>query len=207
VRILVVGRYPPPLSLSARETMAAVRDAAASNDVEVLSTPGSAAHHRGRLTGPGGAMDAWRRSRGFDAVVVLVTADTPLRLTAGGRRGRLSRLADCFAWGLALRAMRSTTLVVPDPDVIPGSIGGRTGRFLWSGARKIVVGSDYAGDRLVTDGGCDPARVEVRQRAQPAVARWDAGWEGAIDQPSVEELIKQRAADARRGAVRGGQLS
>ena len=207
MRVLVVGRYPPPSSPSARETMKAVREAAASErDVEVLSTPGSAAHHRGRLTGPGGAVDAWRRSRGFDAVVVLVTADTPLRIRGGGRRGRLHRLADCLAWGVALRRMPSPTLVVPDPDVIPGSIGGRTGRFLWRGGERVVVPSEYAAQRLVTDGGCDSERIEVRRQPQAAVSRWDTGWEAATDQPTAEELIKRRAADARRAATRGGQL-
>jgi hypothetical protein len=204
VRILVVGRYPPPSSPAARETMRAVREAAASaDDVEVLSTPGSAAHHHGRLTGPGGAIDAWRRSRGFDRVVVLVTADAPLGIRPGGRRGRLHRLADCVAWGVALRRMPSSTLVVPDPDVIPGSIGGRTGRFLWSGARRIVVASEYAAQRLVRDGGCNSERVEVRRRPQPVVSRWDTGWDAATDQPSAEELIRRRAADARRAATRG----
>jgi hypothetical protein len=196
--VLIVGAYPPPPRTEARRTMATVRARAHDGDeVEVLSTMGSAAHHRGAINGVAGAWEVWRRARAYDAVVVHAGLESPLRRPAG-RRARLVRALDCLAWGLVLRRARGSCVVVPDLDLIPGSIGGRTGRFLFSGARRVIVASEHSRARLVETGCCPADRVELLARPAAAAAAWDSGWDEATDQASAEELIIRRAAHDRR---------
>ena len=114
-------------------------------------------------------MQTWWRGRGYDAVVVQVESGAPLRVSHG-RRARIDRAVDCLAWGLALRLLRDVTLVVPDTDVVPRSIGGRTGRFLWTAADKLLVAGEHGRRRLVDEGGAAEARIEI-PAAAPSVAR------------------------------------
>jgi hypothetical protein len=201
VKVLVVGLYPPQGGADANHTMATVRELATGGDeVEVFSTVGSAAQHRGPIAGISGAFDVWRRARSFDAVVVQVTGHSPLR-APGRRRARLTRLVDCLAWGAALRMMKRSRLVVPNLAVVPGSIGGRSGRFLWGGAGRVVVSSEHSRQRLA-DAGCSPDRIEVVAPPPVARDRPETGWDHAVDQKTAEEMIVQRAAEDRRAAAR-----
>src|SRR5262249_8734531 len=116
VRLLVVGPYPPPSGAEERQTMTTVRRLANDGDaVEVLSLVGSAAHHRGAITGTAGALDVWRRARSYDGVVLQVGTRVPLR-TFPGRRGRIARLVDCLTWGIVLRTSKGSRIVVSDLD-------------------------------------------------------------------------------------------
>jgi len=202
VRLLVVGPYPPPSGAEERQTMTTVRRLANDgDDVEVLSLIGSAAHHRGAITGTAGALDVWRRARSYDGVVLQVGTRVPLR-TFPGRRGRIARLVDCLAWGIVLRMSKGSRIVVSDLDAIPGSFGGRTGRFLWSGASRVVVTSELSKQRLVDAGCCEPERIELAVAHTGPHGRWDAGWELATDQATAEAVIVERAARDRRAAAR-----
>jgi hypothetical protein len=203
VRVLVVGSYPPPAHGESHRTVATVhRLGAQGDDVDVLSRRGSAAPLRGEIAGPLGAMRTWWRGRSYDAVVVQVESGAPLRVSHG-RRARIDRAVDCLAWGVALRLLGDVTLVVPDTDVVPRSIGGRTGRFLWTAADRILVASEHGRRRLVDEGGAEEARVEL-PAAAPGVERAAGdGWEGVTNVAEVMDRIKTRAAEDRRAARRG----
>jgi len=203
VRVLVVGSYPPPAQGESHRTVATVhRLGAQGDDVHVLSRRGSAAQLRGEIAGPAGALQTWWRGRRYDAVVVQVESGAPLRVSHG-RRARIDRAVDCLAWGLALRLLREVTLVVSDTDVVPRSIGGRTGRFLWTAADKLLVAGEHGRRRLVDEGGADEARIEI-PAAAPSVARPAADtWGGLTDAAAVMDRVKQRAAEDRRAARRG----
>jgi hypothetical protein len=99
--------------------------------------------------------------------------------------------------------LRDVTLVVPDTDVVPRSIGGRTGRFLWTAADRILVSSEHGRRRLVDEGGADEARVELPPAVPSITRRVDEGWDGLTAAADVMDRIKQRAAEDRRAARRG----
>jgi hypothetical protein len=202
VRVLVVGSYPPPAHGESHRTVATVhRLGACGDDVDVLSRRGSAARLRGPIAGPAGAFTLWWRSRGYDAVVVHVESGAPLRVSHG-RRARVDRLVDCLAWGLALRMVRDVTLVVPDTDVVPRSVGGRSGRFLWTAADHLLVSSERGRRRLVDEGGASEDKVELPD-VVASPARADDGWHDIDDAADVMERVQQRAAEDRRAARRG----
>ncbi len=203
MRVLVVGSYPPPARREAHATIATVqRLGDQGDDVDVLSAVGSAAQLRGPTAGPRGAWLTWKLGRRYDSVVVQVESGTPLRMVHG-RRARVDRLVDCLAWGVALRGLRNVTLVIPDTDVVPRSIGGRTGRFLWTAAQRLVVANEHGRRRLVDEGGAPEARVEL-PRTPPVVERpGDIAWDGVTDADDVMGRIRRRAAEDRRAARRG----
>jgi hypothetical protein len=203
VRVLVVGSYPPPAHGEAHRTVATVhRLGARGDDVDVLSRRGSAATLRGPISGPAGAFELWWRGRRYDAVVVHVESGAPLRVSHG-RWARVRRLVDCLAWGLALRMVREVTLVVPDPDVVPRSVGGRSGRFLWTAADHLLVSNERGRRRLVDEGGASDGKVELPEVLASPVRTSDDGWSGVTDAADVMERVKRRADDDRRAARRG----
>jgi hypothetical protein len=171
------------------------------DDVDVLSRRGSAAPIRGPIAGPTGAFTVWWRGRRYDAVVVHVESGAPLRVSHG-RRARIDRLVDCLSWGVALRLVRDVTLVVGDTDVVPRSVGGRSGRFLWTAADRLLVANERGRRRLVDEGGAPEDRVELPAVTAPA-ARSGDGWTGVTDAADVMERVQRRAADDRRAARRG----
>jgi hypothetical protein len=203
VRVLVVGSYPPPAHGEAHRTVATVhRLGAGGDDVEVLSRRGSAAHLRGPISGPAGAFLTWWRGRGYDAVVVQIESGAPLRVSHG-RRARIDRVVDCLSWGLALRGLRTVTLVVADTDIVPRSVGGRSGSFLWTAADRILVSSERGRRRLVDEGGAAEDRVELPEVAAAPTRRDDDGWNDLSDAAAIMERVQQRAAEDRRAARRG----
>ncbi len=203
MRVLVVGSYPPPAHGESHRTVATVhRLGAQGDDVEVLSRRGSASQLRGSISGPAGAFLTWWHGRRYDAVVVQVESGAPLRLSHG-RRARIDRVVDCLCWGLALRAVRDVTLVVPDTDVVPRSVGGRSGRFLWTAADHLLVASERGRRRLVDEGGAPEERVELPEIAERAHRPSDSGWADVTDAAAVMERVQQRAAEDRRAARRG----
>jgi hypothetical protein len=203
VRVLVVGSYPPPAHGEAHRTVATVhRLGAQGDDVDVLSRRGSAATMRGPISGPAGALTLWWRGRRYDAVVVHVESGAPLRVSHG-RWARVHRLVDCLAWGLALRMLRDVTLAVPDTDVVPRSVGGRSGRFLWTAADHLLVANERGRRRLVDEGGAADDKVELPAVVAAPVRAGDDGWNGVADATDVMERVQRRAADDRRAARRG----
>ena len=203
MRVLVIGSYPPPARGEAHRTVATVHRLGARGDhVDVLSRRGSAAQLRGPIAGPLGALQAWWRGRGYDALVVHVESGAPLRIS-NGRRARIDRAVDCLAWGVALRLARDVTLVVPDTDVVPRSVGGRTGRFLWTAADHILVTSERGRRRLVDEGGALESRVELPEAAPGIERATEDGWTDVRDVNDVMERVQRRAAEDRRAARRG----
>jgi hypothetical protein len=203
VRILVVGSYPPPAHGEAHRTVATVhRLGAHGDDVDVLSRNGSAATVRGPISGPAGALTLWWRGRRYDSVVVHVESGTPLRVSHG-RWARVHRLVDCLSWGLALRMVRDVTLVVPDTDVVPRSVGGRSGRFLWTAADHLLVANERGRRRLVDEGGASEHKVELPEIVTPAARAAEPGWTDVTDAADVMERVQARAAEDRRAARRG----
>ena len=203
MRVLVVGSYPPPAHGEANRTVATVhRLGAQGDDVDVLSRRGSAAQLRGPINGPFGALLTWWHGRRYDAVVMQIESGAPLRVSHG-RRARIDRLVDCLAWGVALRAVRSVTMVVPDTDVIPRSVGGRSGRFLWTAADHLLVTNERGRRRLVDEGGASEDRVELPPLVAVPPRRSDNGWTDVTDAADVMERVHRRAAEDRRAARRG----
>ena len=203
MRVLVVGSYPPPAHGESNRTVATVhRLGAQGDDVDVLSRRGSASQLRGPIAGPAGALLTWWRGRSYDAVVVQIESGAPLRVS-NGRRARVDRLVDCLSWGLALRAVGDVTMVVPDTDVIPRSVGGRSGRFLWTAADHLLVTSDRGRRRLVDEGGAIEERVELPAVARRPIRNADDGWSDVSDAADVMERVQRRAAEDRRAARRG----
>ncbi len=203
MRVLVIGSYPPPAHGEANRTVATVhRLGAQGDDVEVLSRRGSAAQLRGQISGPIGALLVWWHGRRYDAVVVQIESGAPLRVSHG-RRARVDRLVDCVSWGLALRAVRSVTMVVPDTDVVPRSVGGRSGRFLWTAADHLLVSNERGRRRLVDEGGAPEARIELPAVAATPSRTADDGWADVSDAAAVMERVQRRAAEDRRAARRG----
>jgi len=203
VRVLVVGSYPPPAHGEANRTVATVhRLGAKGDDVEVLSRRGSAAQYRSEIAGPLGALLVWWRGRRYDAVVVQVESASPLRVSHG-RRARIDRVVDCLSWGLALRAVRSVTLVVPDTDVVPRSVGGRSGQFLWTAADHLLVANERGRRRLVDEGGAPESRIELPAVTTSPSRAEGEGWSDVSDAAAVMERVQRRAAEDRRAARRG----
>jgi hypothetical protein len=203
VRVLVVGSYPPPARRDAYRTLETVHRLGTRGDtVDVLGSPGSAGQLEGQLVGLRGAFNTLRRGRGYDAVFVQVERSTPLRVVHG-RRGRVVRLVDCLAWGVALRLLPETTLVVPDVDVVHLALGGRTGRFLWTGADRLFVTSDHGRRRLIDEGGADESKIELAPPVPGIERRDDADWTRYTDAASVMAEVRRRAAADRRVARRG----
>jgi hypothetical protein len=203
VRVLVVGSYPPPAHGESHRTVATVhRLGAQGDDVDVLSRRGSAAQLRGPIAGPAGAFEVWRRGRAYDAVVVHVESGAPLRVSHG-RWARIDRLVDCLTWGLALRLVRDVTLVVPDTDVVPRSVGGRSGRFLWTAADHLLVSSDRGRRRLVDEGGASEDRVELPEVVATPPRAADDGWTDVADAADIMARVHRRADEDRRAARRG----
>jgi len=203
VRVLVVGSYPPPAHGEAYRTVATVHRLGARGDaVDVLSRRGSAAQLRGPIAGPAGAFNLWWQGRRYDAVVVHVESGAPLRVSHG-RWARVDRVVDCLSWGLALRLVRDVTLVVPDPDVVPRSVGGRSGRFLWTAADHLMVASERGRRRLVDEGGASEDRVELPPVVDAPARAADDGWTDVADAADVMERVQRRAAEDRRAARRG----
>jgi hypothetical protein len=149
-----------------------------------------------------GALQLWWRGRHFDSVVVQIESGAPLRVSHG-RRARIDRVVDCLSWGLALRAVRSTTLVVADTDVVPRSVGGRSGRFLWTAADHLLVANERGRRRLVDEGGASEDRVELPAVAATPVRPAGDDWTGVTDAADVMERVHRRAAEDRRAARRG----
>ena len=203
MRVLVVGSYPPPAHGESHRTVATVhRLGAQGDDVDVLSRRGSAAQLRGPIAGPAGALLTWWRGRHYDAVVVQVESGAPLRLS-DGRRARIDRVVDCLSWGLAMRAVKDVTFVVADTDVVPRSVGGRTGRFLWTAADHLLVASERGRRRLVDEGGAPEERVELPELAAMPSSTQDS-WSEVSDAAEVMQLVHRRAAQDRRAARRVG---
>ena len=203
MRVLVVGSYPPPARKESRRTVATVhRLGAAGDHVDVLSTPGSAAQLRGPIAGPLGALAAWKHGRRYDAVVVHVEDGSPLR-TVHGRRARVDRVVDCFAWGLALRGLSDVTLVVPDTGVVHRSVGGRTGRFLWTAADHLLVSNEHDRRRLVDEGGAVEAHVELAASTTGVERSAEDGWGDVSGAAAIMDRVRRRAAEDRRAARRG----
>jgi hypothetical protein len=204
VRDLVVGTYPPPAQREASRTLETVHRLGARGDtVDVLSTPGSASQWEAPIVGPRGAWHALRRGRNYDAVFVQVERNTPLR-TVHGRSGRVARVVDCLAWGLALRLLPASTLVVPDVNVVHRSLGGRTGRFLWTGADRLLVSSDYGRRRLIDEGGVPESSIEVAGPLPEIERHAHDDWAGFTDAAAIMVEVRRRAALDRRAAGHGG---
>jgi hypothetical protein len=197
---LVVGPYPWPTTPEARETMACARRAARTDEVVVLSTAGSVAPLHGRLSGVRGAANLVRRGRHYDRVIVVATGHGPVHAT--GRLPRAARVIDALAWGTAFRLLGRVTVVVEEPGRIPGSVGGRTGRYLWTGAAQIEVATGLVRDYFVGAGACPAERIVVREQPPAADESWGDGWEAAIDLESAVALINRRARRAREAARR-----
>ena len=100
-----------------------------------------------------------------------------------------------------LKFVRNACVVVGDPDAIPGSIGGRTGRLFWQNAAHMLVPNDYVAKLLIEQGGAPADRVRVAPHAvevQPD--SWNRGWAEVTDQASATAAIQRRAAHDRRRA-------
>ena len=101
--------------------------------------------------------------------------------------------------------MRDVTLVVPDTDVVPRSVGGRSGRFLWTAADHLARRrASAAGAASSTKAARAEDRVELPgDRAATPNRPADDGWDDVTDAADVMERVQRRAAEDRRAARRG----
>jgi hypothetical protein len=163
VRTLVVGSYPPTPGPESAATLASVREALrAGSDVRVLSPEAGAAHEHDVLSGLAGAWSLLRRAPRFDSLVLHIEPGLPLR----SGTGRIGRIAQCAAIGLALGRYRDVTVYLDDPLAIPGSVGGRTGQMLWRNVHHVVVRDEL--DRTFMHEMVGVPLDRITTRAKPA---------------------------------------
>jgi hypothetical protein len=113
---------------------------------------------------------------------------------------RAASIAPSTARGACAPALRDVTLVVPDTDVVPRSIGGRTGRFLWTAPTGCWSASERGG--AAGRRGRRPRRprrapaAAAERRAPPTTAG-----RGSPARPT-SWTASARAAEDRRAAAR-----
>lgn len=199
MRILVAGSVPPPAGGHRAALLEkVVRLRREGHEVEVRSLGHVAAAHR-YLAAPGlpAAVEVGRAGRRFDAVVVQIEPGLPVRLGAG----RLERAVALIAFGVLLQRLGDVTLRWDQPDDLPGGPGGRAGRSLWAGARRIELGPEVNADALaevLTDG---PNRVSIVSPGHGAAIVGpdvDQGDGAPISAARVNEIVRRRAAATRQ---------
>ncbi len=208
MRILVVGTSPPPGgSAAARVAAGAAALVAAGHEVEILSPdPRSASHHYRALSGARLGMQLALRARRYDALVLHLEPGLPLSPTTD----RASRALALTLLGAALRAFREVTLRLPSPIPLPGGVGGRATRLMWSAATRVVVSNEEDRGRLRSAPGLAPERVDLEAPVGPASAG-EQGWrslDGASDdlRLAVQALVRSRAAVGRRVQEAGAAI-
>lgn len=207
MRVLVVtGAYPPMPGPAARHALAEVgRLSSAGDDVEVLSSRPSAAHHHHRLAGLSGVVALAWRSRSYDRLVLRLEARVPVR-------ARVAAL-DAAALAAGLRLWRSVTLSVDDLSSLPLAPGGRSARALWRRADLIVVAGASDRERLRAEGGVPADGVVERRDDAHARATAAPGPGGTAGGPAsagadpartrLALMVRVRAASAASDVVPG----
>ncbi len=197
MRVLVVGTVPPPGGAPARRLAAAAAELVdAGHEVEILSPdPRSAAHAHGALAGPMLALQLARRARRFDAAVVNFEPGLPLSSGAD----RATRAVTLVALGIALRGFGEVTIRLPSPIPIPGGVGGRASRELWSRTTGVVLEHAEDLDRILEAPGMTVERVRVDAGRPAGVPPGEPGWRGLtgteVDlRELVQAAVRERAA-------------
>jgi hypothetical protein len=196
MRVLVVGTVPPPGGEAAKRLGAVAAELTAAGDVVEILSPDrrSAAHSHARLAGPRLAIELAVRARHFDAVVINAEPGLPLAPTAD----RLTRAVTLGALGAVLRGYGDVTVRLPTPIPLPGGVGGRATRALWSRATTIVVATEDDRERMVLAPGVVADRVVVEKPPARVPATAEADWsrlptEGDL-RSSVQTIVRERAA-------------
>ena len=196
MRVLVVGTVPPPGGAAAMRLLGVVGERRADGDsVEIVSPDErSAAHRHARLAGPLLAVELAWSARRFDAVVLDLEPGLPLP----GDAGRLLRALTLASLGEALRGYREVTVRLPSPIPIPGGVGGRPTRGLWSRCTLIVVQNEDDRARLLLAPGVSAERVKVEEPVAPGRSAADDGWPNLLPYDSslrarAQALVYERA--------------
>ena len=93
--------------------------------------------------------------------------------------------------------------MVPDTGVVHRSVGGRTGRFLWTAADHLLVSNEHDRRRLIDEGGAVEAHVELAASTTGVERGADDGWAGVSGASAIMDRVRQRVAEDRRAARRG----
>ena len=165
-RILMVTPYPPlrdGIAVYALQEVAALR--AAGNDVEVLSTGPSAAHHHLDLVGARGALALAKRVRDYDRIIVQFHPDFFYPVPNNAR----DRAAVSTALLLAFRLAHTVEVRVHEIDYRYGR--GLTpdvpiNRLLWRSVDRIVVHTPHERDEFVSAFGVARAHVVVAEHGE-----------------------------------------
>lgn len=191
MRVLVIAPYLAPSEERARHTASLVAALAHTGaEVEVLDRRRGGGRFTSRAASAVAAVQAWRRRRSADAMVVV--ADAILE-QPGGRLGRAGHLLTCAAWSAVFRTAPNARLFVEH-----ASAGGRTTRMLWRSASRIAVPTAAVRDRIVAAGA--PAARVAAPATPPAVTQWDRGWDAVADRASAMDAVRDRAGRDRSAA-------
>ncbi len=165
-RILMVTPYPPlrdGIAVYALQEVAALR--AVGNDVEVLSTGPSAAHHHLDLVGARGALALAKRVRNYDRIIVQFHPDVFYPVPNNAR----DRAAVSTALLLAFRLAHTVEVRVHEIDYRYGR--GLTpdvpiNRLLWRSVDRIVVHTPHERDEFVAAFGVERTHVVVAEHGE-----------------------------------------
>lgn len=197
-RILVLGTVPPfggPRAVALRRLVA---DHLAMGDhVEIWSQSElAAAHVHEPRTGLALLARLATRAQRFDALVLRFQPGWPFH----GEESRAVRAAFFAGLGLVVRRLGDVTVLLDSPIAIPGGVGGRPTRDLWSKAH-VVVETEADRAELLAIPWLAPERVtvappppEARAAALPSWPKPDTADLRAV----VMDVVRARAVAERR---------
>jgi hypothetical protein len=196
MRYLVVGTLPPPRLARTASLLAYLDELeGAGHEVDLVRVGvGSTSARSGGLSAISGAdvLDSIARgARSHDRLVVQLEPGLVGSLEAG--RGR--RAASLLALGLVLALWKEVELRLESFDDLPGGVGGRAARSMWSRASRVVVPTEAQRLELHAQAGVPFERIEVFLEAGPADGprpEWPAG--ELVSRDAVMSVVRRRAA-------------
>ena len=206
-RVLVLGTVPPKGGPRAAALRRLVADHLAMGDsVEVWSQSElAAAHVHEARTGLALLARLAVAVPRFDVLVLRIQPGWPFH----GEEGRRVRAAFFLGLGVLLHRLDQVVVVLDSPIAIPGGVGGRPTKELWSRA-EVVVETEEDRAELLAIPWLDPARVRVVPPPPEARAAPLPTWPKP-DTPDLRAavlgVVRVRATVERRLRMAGSQLA
>jgi hypothetical protein len=197
-RILVLGTVPPFGGPRAEALRQLVADHLAMGDhVEIWSQSElAAAHVHEPRTGLALLARLATRAPRFDALVLRFQPGWPFH----GEESRAVRAAFFAGLGVVVRRLGDVTVLLDSPIAIPGGVGGRPTRELWSKA-SVVVETEADRTELLAIPWLDPSRVTVSPPPPDGRTAALPGWpkpDTADLRSVVMDVVRARAVAGRR---------
>lgn len=197
-RVLILGTVPPGGGPRAEALRRLAADHLAMGDhVEIWSPSArSAAHVHARRTGLGLLRPLLAASGRFDTLVLRFETGMPFR----GNETRAARAAFFLLLGAVLRRFDQVTVILDSPICIPGGVGGRPTKELWSRAEVLIEDEDDR-EHLRAVPWLDQARIALAELPpelpSAAVPQWPKPDTPEL-RSAVLEVVRQRAVAGRR---------